>query len=900
MTAPADPTRRTRAHRVFRRLLALYPASFRQRFGAEMLDLFVVRYDAASTRAARIALWAAVLGDGARSVLREHLPQRGFIMQNMTQDIAQAWRVVRRTPAFALFVVLLMALGIGATTAAFSIVDAVLLRPLPFPDPERLVFVWEHRVAVTHNAVGGHEFPAWQQQSRSFDAMGAIAFDKEFTLTGAGEPTALNAVRVTSDFFRVMQVRPAIGRVFGPEADVPGNGEVAVLSHRLWTERFGADRSVVGRTIELNDRPYLVTAVMPPDFGFPAARESAAPDIWTPIAEPIQRYRGRHYLFVVGRLARGVTISQAQAELAGIAEGIAREFPPNKEHTVKVQPLQDELVSEVRNAILILFGAVAVVLLVGCCNTANLLLARATTRQQEIAVRTALGAGRSRIIRQLLAEAAILSAAGASAGLVIAAWVLALARTSVPGYVPRLANATIDPAAIGFTMAVALATTLFFGLVPAWQSRRLLVSDRLRSGSKGMTSPRRHALRSALIVTEVAFTVALAIGAALLVQSIVRLQRVDPGFDTNDVLAMTLTLPEARYRGPEQTRAFWTEAVAQLAGIDGVDHAAATNIVPQGGGFSGIVIGIEGRPPARPGEEVMARYRIVSSDYFRTLRIRTLSGRTFEPTDARAAVPLIRWFEQQPLPPRYQESQAEPVAVINATMAQQIWPNEKAIGRKFRVLFSPPITVVGVVADSRNATLSDEPVAEFYLSDLQEPQSRMSLLVRTPDRPAPLSDARAVIARLDSKLPMTSARTLDDVLDGNLALPRFISTLMGAFAVAALALMAAGLYCVISYVAAQRTHEIGVRMALGATHVDIGRFVTRSGILLTLCGAALGTAGGYLVGRSASSMLYEIEPADPSTYAVLVVAIVAIAATASWIPARRAMRVDPAAVLRNE
>lgn len=890
----------SRGERVFRALLSLYPASFRQRFGNEMVELFIVRRDAARSPAARAALWIAVLYDAARSVIRERVPARRHIVEQLRQDTRHAWRVVRSTPGFSAFVILLMALGIGATTAVFSVVHAVLLRPLPFTEPERLMFVWEQRHAVRRNTVGGHEFPEWKARSRSFAEMAAIAFDRDYSLTGAGDPAALYGVRVTSDFFKVMGVPPVAGQVFGPDADRPGNGDVAVLSHRLWTERFGADRSLIGRTIALNDRPHVVVAVMPPEFQFPASGAGLAPDLWTPIAEPIQQYRGRHFLFVVGRLAPDATKAQAQLELAAIAEAIAKEFPPNKHHGVNIQPLQSELVDDVRNAILILFVAVGVVLLVGCCNIANLLLARATARQQEIAIRAALGAGRWRIAQQLLAEGALLSLGGAALGLVIAWWLVAFARSGVPGHVPRLTSVAIDPVAIGFTIAVALATTLIFGLVPLWQLSGVQVADRLRTGNKGVPSPTRHPLRNALIVTEVALTVALSIGAALLVQSFLKLHRVDPGFDASNVMTIGLTLPNARYPGATERRAFYNEAIDRIARIPGVERVAATNMVPQGGGVSGIAIAVEGRAPARPGEEVSARYRIVSSDYFKTLGIRTLRGRTFEPTDMRAAVPLIRWFEEQPFPKRFDESQAPPAAVINDTMARQIWPGEDPLGRSFRVLLSPPVTVVGVVADARNTALSDEPVAEFYLSDLQEPQSRMTLLVRSRDDQATLPAIRAQIASLDAKLPIASARALSEIVDTNLALYRFITTVMGGFAVIALLLMVAGVYCVISYATAQRTQEIGIRMALGATTVDIGRLVAHSGLVLCLIGAAIGAFGGYALGRAASTLLYEIKPADPSTYAALVATILTIAAIASWIPARRAMRVDPAAVLRSE
>ena len=888
------------SERAFRALLRLYPAAFRRRFGAEMLEMFAVRRQAARSPSAWVVLWAGVLIDTVSSVVRERLPVRRNVVESLRQDARHASRVIRRTPAFSAFVILLMALGIGSTTAVFSVVHAVLLRPLPYPETGRLMFIWEQRHAVRRNAVGGHEFPVWKERSRSFERMAAITFDRDFSLTGAGDPAALSGVRVTSDFFKVMGVSPVAGQVFGPEADEEGGGDVAVISHRLWTERFGADPALIGKTIALNDRSHVVAAVMPADFQFPANGGGLAPDVWTPIAEPIQRYRGRHFLFVVGRLAAGVSRAQAQIELESIADAISRDFPPNKTHGVNVQPLQSELVDDVRNAILILFAAVGVVLLVGCCNVANLLLARATARQQEIAIRAALGAGRLRIARQLVAEAGILSVGAALVGLCLAWWLVDLVRSAVPGQVPRLATVAIDPAAIAFACAVALATTLVFGLVPVWQLVGVQVADRLRTGNKGVPSPVRHPLRSALIVAEVALTVSLSIGAALLLQSFFKLHRVDPGFDSSDVMTMDLTLPAARYQGAVRQRAFYTEAVERIRGVRGVHAVAATNMVPHGGGVSGVAIAVEGRPPARPGEETSARYRVVSVDYFKTLDIRTVRGRTFDTTDARAAVPLIRWFERQPLPERFAESQAPPTAVINETMARQIWPGEDPVGRQFRVLFSPPIAIVGIVADARNAALSDEPVAEFYLSDLQEPQSRMTLLIRSPAGNGTLPAIRTQIAALDSKLPIASVRPLAEVVDRNLAPHRFISTVMGGFAVIALLLMVAGVYCVISYATAQRSQEIGIRLALGATRLDIGRLVARSGIVLCIVGATFGLAGGYGLGRSVATLLYGIEPADPATYVSLVVTVLAIAAIASWVPARRAMRVDPTTVLRAE
>jgi putative ABC transport system permease protein len=778
------------------------------------------------------------------------------------------------------------------------VLDAVLLRPLPYSDPERLVFIWEGRREVARNTVAGHEFPAWQQQSRSFSSMGAMAFDRDFSLTGAGDPLALNGVRVISEFFRVLGTRPVVGEVFGPDADEPGNGDQVVVSHRLWRERFHADPAIVGRMIELNDRPHSVRAVMPQEFDFPANAVGAPPDVWTPIAEPIQRYVGRHYLFVIGRLAPSVTREQAQSELAGISDGIARELPANQHHTANVQPLASEIVTNVRTALLVLFSAVAAVLLVACCNVVNLLLARAVGRQHEIAVRTALGAGAWRIARQLLVEGAALACSGAFAGLLLAQWLVSLARTTAPGHVPRLSTVSIDARVLAFTAGLAGVVTLAFGLAPLLRFSRLQIAKRLSSGAKGVPRASGSRLRNALIVAEVALTLMLSIGAALLLQSFLRMNRIEPGFETGNVVAVDLSLPSSRYGTAQRQRAFYSDTIDSVRAIPGVVRVAATNMVPQGGGISGLAIAVEGRPASVPGQEPMARYRIVSTDYFSSLGIAVREGRTFQPTDARVAVPLIRWFRQQPLPSGSDAPQPAPVAVINERMAREIWQAENALGRRFRVLFSPPITVVGIVADTRNTALADEPVAEFYLSDLQEPQSRMTLLVRTSGDTPVVPAVRSRIAQLDPKLPIAAVRTLDEIVDGNLLIHRFLSTLMGGFAITSLLLMVAGVYCVIAYATAQRRHEIGIRMALGATRVDVGRLIVSGALVLCGIGAALGTAGGYALARSSSALLFDVGPGDPFTYGGLILVVLLVALAASWIPARRAMRVDPASVLR--
>jgi putative ABC transport system permease protein len=891
--------------RLYRRLLHLYPRPFRERFEAEMLALFAERAAAADrTVAGRLLFWRDVLGDLVRSALRERFPNPSvrISMGEFGYDIRQAWRTVTRAPLLTAFIVILMTLSIGSTTAVFSIVNAVLLRPFPFAHPDRLVMVWERRSAENpRNIVGAHEFPEWKARSRSFERMAAIAFDREYNLTGAGEPMKLVAARVTSDFFPVMGVAPEAGRPFTADEDSPGRGDVVVISDRLWRSRFAADRTLPGRAILLNGQPHTVVGVMPADFRFPQGPGGAAPDIWTPIAEPIQLYRGRHYLWVVARLKDGVTIAQSQAEMDAIAGGVEKELPQfSRGHGANVQPLHGEMVFTFRRALLVLFAGVGLVLLIGCCNVANLLLARAASRQQEIAVRMALGAGRFRVARQLLAEGGLLAALGGAGGLIVAAWAVSLARASAPGDIPRLQEAHLDATVLGFGLGVSVLTALAFGLVPLAQVMRVHVADHLKHGSKGVARPMRQPLRRAIVVAEVALTVSIATGAGLFLQSFNRLLHVDPGFVAGGITAVDIALPPSRYAGAPSLRAFVDEAVSRIGALPSVTAVAATNLVPHGSGSSGIGVAVEGRPAPAPGEELSASYRVVTEDYFKALGIPIVAGRAFTARDARIAVPLIRWFPQQPRPRGFNDPQAAPAAVINQSMARQFWPGVDPIGRRFTVLFSPPITVVGIVKDSRNRALADEAGPEFYLSHAQEPQGKMTLLVRSSADVGLPAALRARIWSIDRDLPASNIRTLADIVDANLALYRSITSLMGAFAVMALVLMTFGVYAVVSYMTAQRTFEIGVRLALGAQRRDIRRLVVVNGVGLSMAGIAIGLGGAYALARFASNMLYEVAPADPFTYAALSALVLGMTIVATWAPARRAQRVDPVTVLRND
>lgn len=897
--------------RIYRQLLRLYPRAFHRRFEGEMMALFTERRNAAAPGLrGHLSFYLSVVIDLAKSMVQERwpadpleTPARAMPLGSLGYDLRQAWRILTRAPTLALFVIVLMALSIGATTAAFSVVNTVLLRPFPFERPDRLVVVWERRgIEDPRNNVGAHEYPEWKARSRSFERMAAIVFDRDFNLTGAGDPMELTGARVTSDFFPVMGVAPVAGRIFTTDEDRPGHGQVVVISERLWRDRFGGDRSVIGRPVTISGEPYTVVGVMPADFQFPPTAGNAAPDIWTPIAEPFHLYRGRHYMFVVARLKDGVTLAQAQTEMDAIAAGLEAELPQlNKGHGVNVQPLHSELVVGIQRALMILFGAVALVLLIGCCNVANLLLARAASRQQEIAVRVALGAGRFRIARQLLAEGGILAIVGGASGVLLAGWLIGFATKVAPVDVPRLQTAEVDGRVLLFAAVATIATGLMFGLIPLASIVRVQVADRLKNGSKGIAGSGRYRLRRALVIAEVALTMVIAGGAGLFIQSLIRLTHVNPGFDARHVIAVDLALPESRYATAERQHEFCVLVLDRLAALPMVRSAAATNMVPHGSSSSGINIAIEGRPDPAPGEEPYASYRGVTPGYSRTLGIPIVSGRSFGNSDARVALPLIRWFPQQRQPARIGEPQPAPAAVINQAMARRYWPGEDPIGRKFRVLFSPPITIIGVARDTRNRSLADQPGPEFYLSENQEPWSRMTILLRADADAGAMAPAiRTQVWSVDRDLPASIIRPLEEVVERNIFVYRRMTWLLVAFAAAGLALMTIGVYGVVLYATSQRFHEIGVRMALGAGRRDIRRLIVVNGLWLALSGIAIGSGGAYALARFMANLLYDIQPGDPATYAGLALLLVATTIVASWLPARRAQRVDPASVLRTD
>jgi putative ABC transport system permease protein len=895
--------------RICRRLLALYPRAFRDRFAAEMLELLATRREKAAGRG-RVAwlffpvhAFVELVTSAWRERRRDHAvrPHAGRIAR-LVDDLGAALRRVRRSPTLTLTVVGLMALAIGSATVVFSVVNTVLLRPLPYADPDRIAILWETRANTDRNVVGGHEFPVWARQNRTFDAMAAMIFMPGVHLTEAGEPASLFGMRVSASFFKVMGTAPAIGRGFTGEEDTEGNGAVVVLSDRLWRERFGGDRRVIGTEIWLNNRAFTVIGVMPPGFAFPPATDRIVPDLWSPIAEPIERYQGRHYLAVIGRLKPSVTMAQAQADLSAVAATLTKDLPElNFGHGVRVSPLQADLVRNARASLLLLLGAVGCLLLIGCSNVAGLLLARGVIRRREVSLVLALGATRPRVARQLLVESLVLSIAGGALGVAIALFVTGLVPALVPLDILRLDPVQVDRTVLFFAVGVSVVTGLLFGCAPAIQIRHFGLADTLRRGGRSLRGGEHARVRRALVSAQVALAVLLVLGAGLMMRGLIAVQGIDPGFNTDRTLTVDVSLRGPRYGQPAAQREFFETFAERLAAIPGVVSVGATDSIPLSGNGSGTSITIEGRPVSGPADEATALYRVVSTGFFRTMGVPIVAGRAFESSDARLALPLIRWFDRQPFPPLFDRPQAAPVVVINQSMAKAYWPGQTPIGRRFRMLESPLLTIVGVAADSHTVSLRDATGPEFYLCDLQEPQSDMGILIRTSGQPTGLvASVRAALQEVDPKLPLTSLRTMAEYRDTAFDQPRFMSMLFGAFGLMALVLMSAGIYGLLSFTTAQRLPEMGVRVALGAPRARIHRLVLRDALAMTILGVAAGLAAAVALGRVLTDQFFGIAPTDAPTYTVVTLLVLAVVTVACWLPARRAARVDPIVVLKQE
>ena len=816
-------------------------------------------------------------------------------MDSLLKDIRFGMRGLMKRPGFTAVAVITLALGIGANSAIFSVVNAVLLRPLPFKDPDRVMVVWERREnsGRANLTLSGHEYAAFKERTNVFEALTLIQ-PNGYNLTGRGDPVVVDVGEVSTEYFAVVGAPPLLGRTFAPGEDQQGGAKVVVLSHELWTQRFGSDPNVVNQTIRMNDQSYTVIGVMP--------ELELMPNVLVPIDMRGElRKVGKHSHQVIGRLKPGVTLDQAQAELAHVAQQVQQEFPDaNRGHGVQVEPLHEVITGSAQLPLFTLFGAVGFVLLIACANVANLLLSRAASRQREMAIRTALGAGRWRLIRQTLTESLLLGIFGGGVGLLAAVWLVTLLSKITAVDIPRLDKISIDSRVLLATFGFSILTGLLTGIAPAWRTSEPRLSQWIKDGIRGSMSPGRRRISSALVVAEVALAVVLLVGGGLMLKSFVQLMRVDPGFEPNQVLRLDFALPGLKYRQPQQQTAFYNELLGRLQSLPGVESVGATTQTPLSPGDNWTGFAIEGRPEPPQGNLQQAAIRSVSDDYFRTMQIPLRKGRYFNNSDARVALPLIRWFEQQPFPERFNEPQAAPAVIINETMARLYFPNEDPLGRRLKILYSPWLTIVGVVGDVRHMGLNTPPNPEMYMSHLQEPQSTMAVMARTTGDPLQLaSAAREQLKAMDRDLPVT-VKTMDQIFSNSLAGQRFNTSLLGVFAAVALLLAMIGVFGVINYSVAQRTHEIGIRIALGAQRGDVFKLVVGQGLLLALIGVGVGVAGAVVVTRLIEGMFYGVSPTDGPTFVAVSLIVTMVAFLACYLPARRATRVDPLVALRYE
>lgn len=816
-------------------------------------------------------------------------------MQTVWQDLRCAARMLRNKPGFTLVAVITLSLGIGANTAIFSVVNAVLLRPLPFKNPERIVSIYERRAnsGEANLPISGHEFAAWQQRTHSFEALTLIQPDG-LTLTGKGDPGLVTAARVSTDFFAVLGVPPLLGRGFVPGEDQGGGAKVVVLGERLWRQRFGADRNVINQNISLNDEGYVVAGVMP--------TLELMPDVLLPIdmRGEVQKV-GKHSHQVIGRLKPGIAFDQAQADLTLVASQLEQELvQTNKGHLVHAVPIHADVTGDSSLALLTLFGAVGFVLLISCANVANLLLTRAAIRQKEMAIRTALGAGRWRLIRQTLTESLLLSTLGGALGLLSAFWIVDLIKKTTAINLPRLDQVGLDNRVLLATLGFSLLTGFLTGIAPAWRTSERRLYQGLIDGARGSVSPGRRRIGNALVVMEVALAVILLVGGGLMLRSFVHLIRVNPGFDPHRVLRLDLALPGPKYREPEKQRAFYEELLVRLKNLPGVETVGATSQTPLRPGDNWSGFAIEGRPDPPAGDQQQAATRVVTNDYFQTLHIPLKRGRFFTDADARVALPVMRYYDQQPYPAHFNDPQPIPIAIINEAMAREYWPNEDPLGKRLRIIASPWLTVIGVVGNVHHNGLNTAPNPEIYLSYLQEPSGALAVMMRTSVDPLLLSTAaREQIKELDKDLPVT-INTLDQIFSNSVAGQRFNALLLGIFASLALILASVGVFGVINYSVAQRTHEIGIRLALGAQRSDVFKLIVGHGLLLTLVGVIIGALGALALTRLIARLLFGVTPTDVATFVSVSVLVIVVAAVASYLPARRATRVDPLVALRYE
>jgi putative ABC transport system permease protein len=824
---------------------------------------------------------------GVEQIKEDYREARGLPMLELfVQDLRYALRALRKNPGFAAIAVLTLALGIGANTAIFSIVNAVLLRPLPFPEANRIVAVYQtlERNGVHRNGASYLNFADWQKESHSFEHMGAY-HGSDVTLTGVGDPEIIPGAVVTSGLLSTLGARPVAGRLLIPEDDRPGAAAVVVLSERLWRRRFGAAADLVGKTVTLDKQVFTVAGILPGDFQFPF--ENPPADLWIPVQQDTQLRnliprRGGHYLSAIARLRPGVTLGEAETELAGINGRLSKQYPAeNGGWGIRIAPLQHELVGDVQLGLLVLLSAVALVLLIACANVANLLLARATSRSRELAVRAALGAGRKRIVRQLLTESLLLGGMGGAAGAATAWWAVRGLSKLLPDDLPRIHAIQVDGWVLGFALLLSVLVSLVFGLAPAIHATSVNLVEGLKEGARGNPEGSGKRLRAVLIVGEVALAVVLLTGAGLLVRSFLELQSVSPGFRVNGILTATVVLPQSQYTKPEEWARYSGQAIERIRTIPGVTGASVVMGLPMSGSRVNLAFAIDGKPQA-PEDRVSANYASVSRGYFQLFGIPLLRGRVFDERDTAAS---------------------QKIAIVSEAFTRRYFPNEEAIGKHVSFGFPEQASreIVGVVGDVRQVSLDAAAEPEMYAPFEQSPVWAMNFAVRTAGDPAALASAvRERIQEGDKDLPVVDVQPMTVYLRDSMAQPLFRTLLFGLFGVVALVLAAVGIYGVISYTVAQRTQEIGLRMALGAAPAQVLGLVVGQGMKLVLVGLAAGMAGAFGLTRLFSSLLFGITPGDPLTYFGTVLVLMLVSLLACYIPAKRAMSVDPLVALRYE
>jgi len=805
------------------------------------------------------------------------------MMGAFLQDLRYGVRMLTKNPGFTIVAVLALTLGIGADTAIFSVVNSVLLKPLPYDQSERLVFLSERSPQIEAMSIAYPNFSDWREQNSTFENIGVYR-RQNYNLTGSGEPERIIGNQMSADVFDVLRVKAARGRVFINDEDKPGATPVVVLSHGLWQRRFGGDPEIIGQTLTLNGLGFTVIGIMPPDYLFPNRAE-----LWTPIGQvsndPGWVNRGNHPgIFGIARLKPGVTVEQAREDMEIVATNLEKQYPnSNTGNRITLTPALESVVRTIKPMLYVLLGAVGFVLLIACANVANLLLARATTRQKEIAIRTALGASRGRIVRQLLTESILLSTAGGALGLLLASWGVDLIVAISPNSIPRSREIGLDNRVLIFTIAVSALTGIIFGLVPALQASKPDLNETLKDAGRGSTGS-RHLVRSGLVVGEVALTLVLLIGAGLMIRSFVRLQQVDPGFSTERLLTFNILLPQKKYPEDPQKINFYEQVADKLRALPGVQTVGLSSGLPLGNNGWQTSFVIDGQPPPEPGQTPLTEAAVATPDYFSTMGMTLLHGRLFTEQDTKDA-------------PR--------VTIIDEEFARRYWPDEDAVGKGIHPggSFSNPVaTVVGIVRRVKMDGLNqDSNRVQSYYPFRQLPSSGMTVVIKTSNDPTSLATAvRREVLTVDPDQPVYNLNTMDQLRADSIAPNRLSLTLLGVFAGVALVLAGVGIYGVMAYSVTQRTHEIGIRMALGARPGNVLNMVVGQGMKLALGGLAIGLVGAWLSTRLMSSMLFGVSATDPLTFIAISIILAIVALGACFIPALRATKVDPMIALRYE